>query len=351
MKDTKNQKFVPAKSTLEAIKDREQFNEFAIPSEIARPLEIINPPSLDGQKLLKYMMFKAGWNMKKRNFEHSFYLSELKDHPGIKKHYNLKEADALCAQLMNFIATTRDGLHFDKGVMLQYARSNSNKHGRIVITYIFGEKFIRLLEESLIYTLIDCSSVFYFKNRHSMQIYDFVASFHRMRRKSCHEFTLEDFRKLLGLKDSQYSEFAELKRRVLDPTMKDIEKYVSQFSLSYQTERTGKPITHIILYWSSNCKQEKMEYEIQQNNYIPGESIKLSSLEFYSSFPSDLNKPANESWREFCTQELNIKSYSHFHGLFKMYIKDTEQSLSDPQIKDIAVKFANEHYDENLKYV
>ncbi len=342
---------VPAKTTLEAMADRHLQNDWPIPAEIARPMEIQNPPKLDALKLLKLMMFKSGPLMAERNKTHTFYLSDINDHPGFKRHHTLKSVDLLCEELMQYIVTTREDIHFDKGVMLQYARSNSNKQGRVVISYIFGEKFIKLVEESTIFTLLDCTSVFYFENRYSMFVYDYVASFYKLKTKRNNKFTLTEFRKMCGIPKDKYPEFSEFKRRVIDPIFEDIALHVGNFSLTYETERTGKPVTHIILSWKENMPQQKMQYDAVHKHHNPPPLIHINSTKFYESFPNDIKDHANESWKEFCHSKLNITNYPHFHNLFKMYAKDMNISLYDPFIKNQISIFAKEHYDPEFSFV
>ena len=342
---------VPATSTLEAMTDRHLQNEWPIPSEIARPLEIENPPTLDGQKLLKYMMFKSGPHLSDRNTTHSFYLSDINDHPGFKHQHNLKSMEKICKQLQKFIVTTRNDIHFDSGVILQHAKSSSNSDGRVVISYIFGEKFIKLVQESEIYTLIDCSSIFYFENKYSMAIYDFIASIYKIQTYHSHKMTLLEFRKMIGLPKDKYPDFSELKRRIIDPSMEDIKSHVHNFSLRYDTERTGMKTTHIEFFFKNLRPQQTDNEKAMNNPFIPAHTDSKSSTKFYLTFPFDIKEKSNDSWREYCTQKLEIKNYTHFHTQFKMYAKDMKLSLFHPNIQIEVSDFAKQYYDPDFKIV
>ena len=290
-------------NTHQAIIDRHQCDKFAIPTEITRTREIINPPTLEAQKLFKYMIQQSGKHITERKIHH-FFLSDLNTHKGFA-HHDRKSLEKLFAQLGKFIIITREGLNFSLGTMLQEAHSRDTYDGKILISYEFGSMFIKMVKHSQLFTIIDSSAVYHFKHSHTMQLYDFIASIYKMPNYTSQKFTLIEFKKLFGLSKTSYSLFPELKRSVIDPTFKDLNEHVHSFSASYKTIKTGRKTTHILISWKQNkSKTDHIVDRIKQTTENLKSYKKIHDDPMQSFSPKqDINDP----WRIHCQNILGIK--------------------------------------------
>lgn len=327
-------------TTRQAIIDRHKADKFAVPTEITRTREILNPPTLEAQKLFKYMIQQSGKHITEHK-THQFFLSDLNDHEAFAQH-NRKSLKKLFSQLLNFAVITTEGLNFSMGTMLQEAHTKDTQDGRILISYEFGTKFIKMVKDSQLFTIIDSSAVFHFKHAHTMQLYDFIASVYKIPTYKSKRFTIREYKKMLGISTTSYPRVPELKRSVIDPTFKDLNEHVESFSASYTTEKTGRKTTHIIISWEkSKPKADQISDQIKQTTENL-KSYKKRSINPMTSFrpTTDLNDP----WRIHCQNTLGIKNFSDFKRKFPIWITHKRYTLDHPDIIQLAKQFAETDY-------
>ncbi len=325
--------------TRQAIIDRHQYGKFAVPTEITRTQRIINPPSIEAQKLFKYMIQQSGKHITEDK-THSFFLSDLNDHDGFS-HHDRKSLEKLFEQLTAFILVTTTGLNFHIGTMLTEAHSADTLDGKILISYEFGTKFKKMVKDSQLYTIIDASAVFKFKHAHTMQLYDYIAAVYKIPTYKEQKLSLLEFKELLGIPDYRYPDFFELHRKVIIPSINDLNQNVESFSTSYQTIKTGKKVTHIILSWKkTKSKQDQITDQIKQttenlNSYKPKKDHMKS---FHPS------KNLDDPWRIHCLNILGIQNFTNFKINFPKWLKYKKLPLDHPNIIQLAKQFAETEY-------
>lgn len=335
--------------TLAVIEQKENTSNIVLPAEICRPIELYDPPSLEGQKLLKFMIKNAGSNITKENYRHDFFLSDLNANPDFNRNYTVRTIEKVLVELMRFRVTLREGTNFSSGVMIQIADSLSTNQGRILITYRFGNQFSILVKQSKMYSVIDSATVYSFTSKHSMPIYDFVNSVYKINKNYTEEkFSLDEFRKMMGIPPEKYPDFNELHRNVLDPAFEDTNPKISDFGWTYKTHKAGKKVSHISIMWVNHKAQDTMISEANQKPF-PLEHWKSATDNQYNYFPINLSDQANEVWQEYALQILRIKQYSKLHEQFVKTLRWRRIEPNVPDIKQLFTEFATDEFDPNAK--
>lgn len=112
--------------------------------------------------------------------------------------------------------------------------------------------YLQALREK--FTQYGLSNVIHFKNKYSIRLYEFFkkdefkANGHKQFKI---EFELQDLRERLGLKNDEYTVFADFRRRVLDPAQKEISNHSDINLIQVDYERDGRAISKIIFHVES----------------------------------------------------------------------------------------------------
>lgn len=99
------------------------------------------------------------------------------------------------------------------------------------------------------YRLVDVASL---KSSYSIRIYELLMQ-HKSMKKTGRLISLDDFRKMLDI-ENKYAMFADLKKRVLEPSVKELNKS-TDLSVSYNTIKDGRKIVAIEFVTSINPQQ------------------------------------------------------------------------------------------------
>ena len=99
-----------------------------------------------------------------------------------------------------------------------------------------------LLQLQSEFTKMKMAELMSFKSQYTSRIYELVYQYKTIGQR---KMSIETMRKYLSLEADDYTVFGNLKLRVIDPAVKEINANTS-FSLSYITEKTGRKVTDIV---------------------------------------------------------------------------------------------------------
>ena len=112
-----------------------------------------------------------------------------------------------------------------------------------------------------------------FKGVYTIRIYGLLKQYERI---GFREFSIEEFRKVLGIGDSQYVLFADLKRRTIIQAQKEFSKvdegdcFLSDINFNLETKKTGRKISHLKFIIKKQktapVKQLKIEIPPEENH-------------------------------------------------------------------------------------
>ena len=94
------------------------------------------------------------------------------------------------------------------------------------------------------FTKMQMAELMSFKSQYTGRIYELVYQYKSIGQR---RMTIEEIREYLSLEDTEYVLFGNLKAKVIEPAIKEINANTS-LSLSYKTEKTGRKITELIFH-------------------------------------------------------------------------------------------------------
>lgn len=74
---------------------------------------------------------------------------------------------------------------------------------------------------------------------------------------------VEEFKVLMGIAEDEYKQIFDLKKRVLNPALEEIEKNTEYFNLKYKSIKNGRSISHFEFTWGIDKKEK--EHKGQKN--------------------------------------------------------------------------------------
>jgi plasmid replication initiation protein len=214
--------------------------------------------SLMEQRLLLACIAKVD-SRKSLDMNKQFEISvqEIKDlfAPDSQKHLyrDLKEA---CDRLFERRIVVRTG---NKTTKLRWVWKIEYQDNSAIIQINFSPDVIPYLSAiSERFTKYKLRDVKDFKCVHSLRLYELFAQFQST---GSRELSVDELRQLLDLKD-KYLIFSELKRSVIDKSIKEINEY-SNLLVSYGERKRGRKVIGLQFYFKTKTKTIQPESEIE----------------------------------------------------------------------------------------
>lgn len=117
-----------------------------------------------------------------------------------------------------------------------------------VLTYSFDKRLIEVLKDSTIWGKITIAVLMAFTSKYAVSLYENLAQYINLSKKTHHAYTLDVFRDLLGVPPGRYKTFGELNKHVLKPAIAEVNA-LAPFNVSVVPVKQGKKVVEIRLGW------------------------------------------------------------------------------------------------------
>lgn len=124
-----------------------------------------------------------------------------------------------------------------------------------VLSYSFDKRLVEILKDSAIWGKIDLPVLMAFSSKYAVSLYEQVAQWTGLSRKSYQDLTLEGFRDLLGVEEGRYGAFGALNKHVIKQVVLELNA-LAPFSVTIIPVKTGKKVTHLRIGWWPKEKDE-----------------------------------------------------------------------------------------------
>lgn len=124
------------------------------------------------------------------------------------------------------------------------------------------------------FTQFKVRDIYQFSTANTFRLYEIISQYKGL--KKC-EFYLDDLKLKMGV-ENKYKRFADFKKRIIGPALKEINKY-SDLMVEYDTKRKGRKINGIIFYMKIKNK-EKFEKDMTTpvQSGKPTEVVEIAQL-------------------------------------------------------------------------
>jgi hypothetical protein len=117
-----------------------------------------------------------------------------------------------------------------------------------VLTYSFDKRLIEALKDSTIWGKIALPVLMAFTSKYAISLYENLAQVASLSKKIYQDYTLGEFRDLLGVPPGRYKAFGELNKHVIKPAVAEVNA-LAPFGVAVTSVKQGKRVVQIRVGW------------------------------------------------------------------------------------------------------
>lgn len=194
-----------------------------------------------------------------------------------------------------------------------------------------------LLEIKTTYTKYQLKNIAGLKSSYSIRIYELLKQYTKIGERL---FTIEEFKRILGIKPDSYKNYGDLNRRIIKKAEKELSQK-TDISFTVKPKTKGNKVVKILFLIKATNNPEKKDVEIKNTELkdiiISDIDIYLKLQEFFCLSPAQSKKVLKEYEKDPQRIENNLK-----------YV---EKKIKNTNIKNIGaytIKAVEENYQEQL---
>jgi hypothetical protein len=233
------------------------------PDGFVKPGELVNiragvELSLQDRRVFNLLIENA-WSEIAEDKTHKIAMSKLR---GPKHKGSERVADSIKTLMTTLVEvpTTLDGQAaiFATQLLGETTRMIDEDSPNAVLLYSFPKGLRRIIKDSRYWGRIKAYVMFAFSSKYALALYEALCLRANLR-VSEQRFSVEAFREMLGVEPDKYDLFKNLKLRVLDPALTEINA-LSDFNVEIEPVREGGSIrgklTGFVLRWERKPREE-----------------------------------------------------------------------------------------------
>ena len=254
--------------------------------EAAKPAELIQVTghhelTLNARRAITILWYHAHLQGIEEGRDYTIQIDDLK--PDAHKGYEMVE-EAIEA-LMRTLLTLR--LPDGRTRRVQFLGGNdldSEDRPAGVLTYSFDKRLVSVLKDSTIWGKIALPVLMAFTSKYAVSLYENIAQFANLSKKSFQEYSLDEFRALLGVPAGRYKTFGELNKHVIKPAVDEVNA-LAPFGVSILPIKQAKRVAQIkVGWWAKDSNALQQAWEEMQRSKV-GRRARISGKTEYVSEP------------------------------------------------------------------
>lgn len=172
-----------------------------------------------------------------------------------------------------------------------------------VLNYSFDKRLVEILKDSAIWGKIALPVLMAFSSKYSVSLYENVAQWTGLTRKTYQDMGLDEFRALLGVEPGKYAAFGALNKHVIKHVILEVNA-LAPFSITVMPIKTGKKVTDIRVGWWPKSKEEMDAAWRELNRSKIGRKARISgqAVHVADPYPSQ-NRMIRDTRRELRSYE------------------------------------------------
>jgi hypothetical protein len=123
-----------------------------------------------------------------------------------------------------------------------------------VLYYSFPKGLRTIIKKSTTYGRLRTEVMFCFSSKYALALYEMTQKRGRLEYKNTDEFSVEEFRKLLGVRKGKLMAFSALRQRAIEPAVDELNA-LGDYHVQIDGVRTGRSITKVRMIWFPKDEQ------------------------------------------------------------------------------------------------
>lgn len=152
------------------------------------------------------------------------------------------------------------------------------------LTYSFDKRLVEVLQDSYIWGKITMPVLMAFSSKYAVSLYEHLSQWSNLEYKTFHDFTLQEFRAMLGVVDGKYPKYGSLSRHVIQPAVIEINA-LAPFNVTIIPIKSGRKVAHIRVGWSHKNPDQLREAYAESRRPKVGRKSRVQGAAEYVSKP------------------------------------------------------------------
>lgn len=133
--------------------------------------------------------------------------------------------------------------------------------------YRFPEEMRVIIAQSTVFARIKSHVMYALRSKYALRLYEIVQKRANMKFKRFEEFTVQEFRNLLGVPKGKLKRFADLNKHAIAPAINELDR-VGAHKVWTENIREGRTVQKIVLYWFEKSAEDQLAAlsEVQRRN-------------------------------------------------------------------------------------
>ncbi len=226
-------------------------------------LKEITPLNLTDWRIYNQLLANA-WNDIESKTVHKIHKSFLRG-----SHGSTDRITESLKRLMGAIATiqiTHDAKPSKLQVQLLGANIEQDTEDGYFY-YKFPDEMRVIITNSTVFARIKSHVMYALRSKYALRLYEIVQKRANLAYKNFDEFSVDDFRNILGVPKGKLKRFSDLNKHAIKPALEELNK-VGSHRVWTENIREGRNVKKIILYWfeKKSVDQIKALDEVQKRN-------------------------------------------------------------------------------------
>ncbi len=245
-----------------------------------KPAETIDIVGVEGLTLQDKRIWNAlianahGPEMRQQDRDYKIDLTPLRSN-----HNGNERVEDSIERLMKTIAVC----HMPNGSVTRFQLLGGNNMGdpmrpRGELTYTFDKRLIAVLSESVSFGKLEISVMAAFNSKYALALYEHISRRINLKHHFMKEYTIDDFRDVLGVGKTQLKAFGNLKQRAIMPALEEV-NYWAPFRVHLTMKKTGQRVTSINMSWHLKDKEGRAKARAELDKSRDGRKARMKGIE------------------------------------------------------------------------
>lgn len=173
------------------------------------------------------------------------------------KHATMHHVRAAFGELMGVWFSHGDALDGKPSTrmfhLLEEINDQDDNRASAFVEFRFSKRACELLERSDVYARLSREAIVKFRSAYSLRMYEIGSAFYS-RRDPTWRGKVDELRRLLQVPEGTYTNFADLRRRVLEPARDELDQ-LAEFALDWTEAKKGRQVLAVELRFTPKARR------------------------------------------------------------------------------------------------
>lgn len=145
------------------------------------------------------------------------------------------------------------------------------------LTYSFDKRLIEVLRDSISFGKLELSVMAAFNSKYALALYEHVSRRINLKHHWGGEYTVQEFRDVLGVGAKQLKAFGNLKQRAIMPALEEV-NFWAPFRVNLAFKKTGQKVTSITMNWVYKDKEGRAKVREELEKSKAGRKARMKNI-------------------------------------------------------------------------